>query len=100
MYREDDDDIFGQNSLPGIRKEQVEAVLNVEGQKAVVLQTFGSGNATRQAWFIEALEKAISSGMIILNVSQCDKGSVEQGRSGVESMHLGSTTERSSKGRC
>ena len=62
------------------KQNQVEAILAVEGQRAVVLQTFGSGNATRQSWFIEALENAISKGMIILNVSQCDKGSVEQGK--------------------
>lgn len=66
--------------FPGIQKQQVEAVLNVEGQKAVILQTFGSGNATRQPWFIKSLENAIGRGLIILNISQCDKGSVEQGK--------------------
>lgn len=66
--------------FPGIGQGQVEAALNVEGQRALVLQTFGSGNATQQQWFVDALRKAIDSGMIILNITQCLRGSVEQGR--------------------
>ncbi len=66
--------------FPGIQKAQVDAILNVHGQKGLILQTFGSGNATREPWFIESIESAIERGLIVLNLSQCDKGAVEQGK--------------------
>ncbi len=45
-----------------------------------VLETYGSGNAMVESWFIESLKKAIDTGIIILNVSQCISGSVEMGK--------------------
>jgi L-asparaginase len=66
--------------FPGISKAFVEAFLAIEGLKAVVLETFGSGNAPSETWFIEALQKAIDSGLIVLNVTQCLAGSVDQGK--------------------
>ncbi|MFL5765974.1 MAG: asparaginase [Bacteroidia bacterium] len=66
--------------FPGITENVVSAVLNAKGIKAVILETFGSGNATTQKWFISALEKAISKGIVILNVTQCNAGKVEQGK--------------------
>jgi len=46
----------------------------------MVLESFGTGNAPVDKWFINALETAIEKGLIILNVSQCLAGSVEQGK--------------------
>ncbi len=66
--------------FPGITEEFVKTVLNVKGLKAIVLETFGSGNAPTQKWFISALEEALKKGLIILNVTQCNAGSVELGR--------------------
>lgn len=66
--------------FPGITQNVVEALLNVKNVKAIVLETFGSGNATTQKWFIDALKKAIDKGVIILNVTQCNAGKVEQGK--------------------
>ncbi len=66
--------------FPGISKEVVEGILKIEGMKAIVMETFGSGNGPTQAWFIEALRNAIANGLVILNISQCNKGMVEQGR--------------------
>lgn len=66
--------------FPGIGPAQVKAALQVEGQRAVVLQTFGSGNATQQRWFLSALSEAIDAGLIVLNVTQCLRGSVQQGK--------------------
>ena len=64
---------------PGISKEIVEAVLNADC-KAVIMETFGAGNTSTQTWFIGLLSKAIVSGKIILDISQCKVGSVELGR--------------------
>lgn len=66
--------------FPGIDKRAVEAILNTEGLKAVILETFGSGNAPSSPWFIETLKSAIKRGVLILNISQCPGGMVVQGR--------------------
>lgn len=65
--------------FPGISKRVVESVLNVNGLKGVVLETFGAGNAPRSKWLIDALAKAVSKAIVVVNVSQCNKGFVEQG---------------------
>jgi L-asparaginase len=47
--------------------------------RAVVLETFGAGNAPNEAWFIDEIENAINRGIIILSVTQCAEGRVEMG---------------------
>lgn len=66
--------------FPGIGKQSVETVLSTKGIQAVIIETFGSGNAPSASWFVNCLKEAIDSGMLILNVSQCPGGMVEQGR--------------------
>lgn len=66
--------------FPGITPEVVNAILFAGNVKAIVLETYGSGNVTTQQWFIDALAGAIKKGRIILNVTQCAAGHVEQGR--------------------
>ena len=65
---------------PGITPQAVNAVLAIEGLRAVILETFGTGNAPTEQWFLDALREAIDKGMIIYNVTQCKAGSVEAGR--------------------
>jgi L-asparaginase len=65
--------------FPGISKPYVEGVLALPGIKAFVLETFGAGNGPTDVWFLNALRNATSKGIIILNVTQCNKGMVEQG---------------------
>lgn len=66
--------------FPGISESVVTSILNTPGLEGVVLETFGSGNAPTDTWFIDALERAISAGMIIFNVTQCKGGSVDIGK--------------------
>lgn len=63
--------------FPGISPEYVSAVLNIKGLRALVLETYGSGNAPTVKWFIDALKLSIDNGLIIVNVTQCQGGSVE-----------------------
>lgn len=65
--------------FPGIQKNAVEAVLHADVD-AILMETYGSGNASTEAWFLNSLESAIKSGKTILNISQCKAGSVELGR--------------------
>ena len=66
--------------FPGIAKNVVEAVFSIKGIKAVILETFGSGNASTQDWFIDLIRKAIEKGITVLNITQCNAGKVEQGK--------------------
>ena len=66
--------------FPGIPIEVVESTLHIPELKAVILETFGSGNATTDKRFIKALGKAIQNGLHIINISQCPAGAVEQGK--------------------
>lgn len=65
---------------PGMTPQVVNAVLDTPDLRAVILETYGSGNAPTDAWFIGALEKAIQRGLIIMNVTQCKGGTVEIGK--------------------
>jgi L-asparaginase len=66
--------------FPGINANVVDAILSITNIKAIVLETFGSGNASTEKWFIEALKKAIEKNIIVYNVTQCNAGAVEQGK--------------------
>lgn len=77
--------------FPGIEQSTVEAILNIEGVKAVVIETYGTGNAPLTPWFLEAIRNAIKRGVIIVNVTQCVVGSVDMNRyeTGVELLKAG-----------
>ncbi|MEA1896163.1 MAG: asparaginase [Bacteroidota bacterium] len=66
--------------FPGITKEFVEPILINKHLRAIVLETFGAGNATTEKWFIALIISYIKSGGVVLNVSQCLAGTVEQGK--------------------
>ena len=65
---------------PGITEEVVKAQLATPGIKAVVLRTFGAGNAPTEKWFLDAIADAVSRGLIVYNVTQCLNGGDEQKR--------------------
>ncbi len=66
--------------FPGITESFVQSVLNSPGLKAIVIETFGAGNAPTSSWFINHLKEAAMRGLIIVNITQCISGSVEQGK--------------------
>ncbi|EKD30948.1 MAG: hypothetical protein ACD_77C00440G0005 [uncultured bacterium] len=63
--------------FPGMSKEMVEPILNIKGLKALILETYGSGNAPTAEWFINLLKDAIANGLVILNITQCHAGKVD-----------------------
>ena len=79
VHRQLDNDIAVLKLFPGLSKKNTLSILNTPGVKAVIIETFGAGNASTEDWFISALKKAINKGIIIYNVTQCAEGKVIQG---------------------
>lgn len=65
--------------FPGIQPAVVRAILRTRGLKGVVLETFGAGNAPSDKWLYRELKAAVEKGIIIVNKTQCNTGSVEMG---------------------
>ena len=63
--------------FPGITETVLKSILEIPKLKAVVIETYGSGNATTDDWFLQSLEAAIAKGVYIVNVTQCAGGSVK-----------------------
>ena len=75
-----ENDISVLKLYPGISKKMVAHFFNSPGLKAVILETFGAGNATSYDWFLEEIGIAISKGIIVVNVTQCKSGRVIQSK--------------------
>ncbi|NRA13062.1 MAG: L-asparaginase 1, partial [Crocinitomicaceae bacterium] len=65
--------------FPGIKIDLYSAVFNKEDVDAVVIETFGAGNAPNNESFKRVIGDFISNGGLVLNITQCNSGSVEQG---------------------
>jgi len=66
--------------FPGLQPEMVQRSMLATGLKAVVMETFGSGNAPTDPDFLAILIQAIARGILVVNISQCSGGMVVQGR--------------------
>ena len=62
--------------FPGMSEAVLRATLGAEGLRAVVLETFGAGNAPTSAWFIRLLEETVARGIVVVNITQCGGGRV------------------------
>lgn len=78
-YKKLDNNVALIKLYPGLKEEYFNAMLSMNGLRGVVLETFGSGNAPTEDWFIDALRRCIDKGIIIYNVTQCKAGSVVMG---------------------
>lgn len=65
--------------FPGITPAAIDAVLGTKGCRAVVLETFGSGNAPTTRQFVSTIKKWVKKGLIVVNVTQCQAGKVDMG---------------------
>ena len=62
--------------FPGMGEEILRAMFSAPGLRAVVLETFGAGNAPTSEWFIRVIEEAVARGIILFNITQCGGGRV------------------------
>lgn len=72
-----DTDVAILKIFPGMRENMVRALFATEGLRAVILETFGSGNAPTQKWFLDIISEADRRGLIIMNITQCIAGCVD-----------------------
>ncbi len=61
---------------PGITEQAVRDILLGTGSRAVILETYGSGNAPCRPWFLAIVRDACRN-KILLNVTQCQSGDVD-----------------------
>ncbi|UOB19039.1 asparaginase [Abyssalbus ytuae] len=66
--------------FPGINESFLTSVFTNEKIKAIVLETYGVGNAPTSEWFINMVKNSIKAGKIVVNITQCPKGSVMMGK--------------------
>ncbi len=65
--------------FPGFSRAVAESAFHTEGLRALILESFGAGNAPEESWFISLVTDALCQGLIVLNITQCRTGSVEMG---------------------
>ena len=61
---------------PGMTPQVMRSVVLDPDTRAVILETYGSGNALSKEWFLDIIREASSGGKILLNVTQCKAGTV------------------------
>ena len=66
--------------FPGIREDLVRHIIATPNLRAIVMRTYGSGNAPQKVWLTNALREATLRGKVVVNISQCMAGTVEMGR--------------------
>ncbi|CCX34481.1 asparaginase-domain-containing protein [Pyronema domesticum] len=62
--------------FPGLMPEMVRGILRLPGLRGLILETFGAGNAPEDTELIEVLREGITRGIVIVNVTQCQVGTV------------------------
>jgi L-asparaginase len=80
VHKQLDDNVVILKMFPGINESVMASIIAIPNLKGIILETYGSGNAPTEDWFIQLLKKAIKSGLHIINVTQCPGGSVSMGQ--------------------
>ena len=67
--------------FPGIQNSDIlRALLGTKELKGAVLQAYGAGNGPTAPGFLDPIGEAIDAGKIVVDVTQCTKGSVRLGQ--------------------
>jgi L-asparaginase len=66
--------------FPGVREDLIRHIIHTPNLRAIVMRTFGSGNAPQNPWLLNALKEGTRNGKVIVNISQCMQGCVEMDR--------------------
>lgn len=80
VHKNLDDNVVVVKMFPGINESVLSSIVATPNLKGIILETYGSGNAPTEDWFIQILKKAIKRGLYVINVTQCSGGSVSMGQ--------------------
>jgi L-asparaginase len=80
VHKKLDNNVFVFKLFPGLSTIMMECLVTHPTLRGIVLESFGAGNAPTHPDFIRSIQKASNRGVVIVNVTQCNKGSVEMGR--------------------
>ncbi len=61
---------------PGMTESTLQYLLDTPGIKGIVLRTYGAGNCPSEPWFLNLIHQATQRGLVIVNVTQCVNGGV------------------------
>jgi L-asparaginase len=75
-----DDNVVILKMFPGINPKVFNSILNIQGLRGIILESFGSGNVPTSRWLINCIKGAIRKGILILNITQCEGGRVIMGQ--------------------
>lgn len=66
--------------FPCMNLETIAHILKTPHIEGIILETFGSGNAKTDDWFLKSLQAVIRRGVHVVNVTQCVGGAVFMGK--------------------
>jgi L-asparaginase len=66
--------------FPGITRDVVTAICGIKGLRGLIIETYGSGNALTESWFIQEIQQTVDRGVEVINVTQCKGGAVVMGK--------------------
>ena len=66
--------------FPSMNIKSISALFDIQLNEAMVIETFGSGNTFSSPILFEMIKQYIDQGGIVLNITQCTKGKVDQGK--------------------
>lgn len=79
LFTEFDNRVALLKIFPGFNASVYQSLFDISKIKGIILETFGAGNAPTDKAFDDLIEKYIADGGIVLNITQCNSGSVHQG---------------------
>ncbi len=75
-----DNNVLLMKLFPGLSPEVMKSCFSAPGLRGIVLETFGSGNAPSNDRFMDLIKWAVAQDIVIVNVTQCQRGKVQMER--------------------
>lgn len=66
--------------FPGLQKPYMQSLIETPGLRALVIESFGAGNLPLRPWLFELLAIAQQKEIVVVNITQCESGTVEMGK--------------------
>jgi L-asparaginase len=78
FYKNLDSNVASIKLFPGMNYSIFDKIAEIEGLRAIVLETFGSGNGGTSSQLLNKIENLIKKNINVVNISQCESGTVNQ----------------------